>query len=65
MLGRAVDNGFFCYPAMLRDPWLDGLRARAEFMALMRKALHQHQEATAAFIAGGGGSLLGIQAEVY
>jgi hypothetical protein len=50
---------------MLRDPWLDGLRARAEFMALMRKAQNQHQEATAAFIAGGGGSLLGIQAEVY
>lgn len=65
MLGRAVTNGFFCYPAMLRDPWLDGLRARPEFMALMRKAQHQHQEAAAAFIAGGGAGLLGIQAEVY
>jgi len=65
MLGRAVDNGFFCYPAMLRDPWLDGLRARTEFMTLMRKAQHRYQEAAAAFIAGDGSALLGIQAEVY
>jgi len=65
MLGRAVENGFFCYPAMLRDPWLDGLRARTEFMTLMRRAQHRYQEAAAAFTAGDGSGLLGIQAEVY
>jgi len=65
MLGRAVENGFFCYPAMLRDPWLDGLRARTEFMTLMRRAQHRYQEAAAAFAAGDGSGLLGIQAEVY
>ncbi len=65
MLGRAVENGFFCYPAMLRDPWLDGLRARTEFMTLMRRAQHRYQEAAAAFAAGDGSGLLGIQGEVY
>src|SRR5438094_9995956 len=27
-LWRAIDNGFFCHQAMLRDRWLDGKRDR-------------------------------------
>ncbi len=63
MLARAVNNGFFCYPAMVQDPWLDGSRTRPEFTALLREAHQLHREAAAAFLASGGDSLLGIGAE--
>src|SRR6202158_3408331 len=33
MLSRAIDNGFFCHQAMLRDPWLDSRRGRTAFEA--------------------------------
>jgi serine/threonine protein kinase len=65
MLSRAIDNGFFCHPAMLLDPWLDSLRARREFTGLMSKAHQQHRDASTAFVAGGGASLLGIHSEGY
>jgi len=65
MLSRAVDNGFFCHQAMLRDPWLDSLRTRTEFTALLSKAHQLHREALTAFVAGGGASLLGIHSEGY
>jgi hypothetical protein len=65
MLSRAIDNGFFCHPAMLRDPWLDSLRARTEFTGLMSKAHQMHREASTAFLAGSGASLLGIHSEGY
>ncbi|HEX2715591.1 MAG TPA: hypothetical protein VHM88_25700, partial [Candidatus Acidoferrales bacterium] len=63
VLSRAIDNGFFCYPAMIRDPWLDPLRGRGEFTDLLRKAQQLHREAVRSFLARGGDSLLGIQAE--
>jgi len=63
MLSRAIDNGFFCHQTMLRDPWLDALRGRSEFTALLNKALQQHGEALTAFLAGGGALLLGIHSE--
>jgi hypothetical protein len=50
---------------MLRDPWLDALRGRNEFTALLNKALQLHREALTAFLAGGGASLLGIHSEGY
>jgi TolB-like protein len=65
MLCRAVDNGFFCHQAMLRDPWLDSLRARTEFTNVMNKAHRLQREASTAFVAGGGASLLGIHTEGY
>jgi serine/threonine protein kinase len=65
MLSRAVDNGFFCHQAMLRDPWLDSLRTRTEFTALLSKAHQLHREALTAFVTGGGASLLGIHSEGY
>lgn len=65
MLTRAVDNGFFCYPAMVRDPWLDGMRANPQFTALIRRSQQLHRAAESAFLAGGGDSLLGIRAEAY
>jgi len=65
VLSRAIDNGFFCHQAMLRDPWLDSLRTRTEFTALLNKAHQLHREALTAFLAGGGASLLGIHSEGY
>ena len=63
VLSRAIDNGFFCYPAMVRDPWLDPLRGRVEFADLLRKAQQLHREAVRSFLSRAGDSLLGIQAE--
>jgi hypothetical protein len=65
MLGRTIDNGFFCYPAMVRDPWLDGLRAHTEFTGLLRRSHQRHREAASAFLAAGGDSLLGIHSDAY
>jgi serine/threonine protein kinase/tetratricopeptide (TPR) repeat protein len=63
-LARAVDHGFFCYTAMVNDPWLDSLRARPEFTALLRKAQQLQRQASATFLAAGGDSLLGVRPEV-
>ena len=46
---RVVAGGFFCFPAMARDPWLDSLRRKPAFTRLLRQAEAQHQEASAAF----------------
>ena len=63
MLSRAIQNGFFCYPAFVRDPWLDSLRGRPEFVDLLRKAQESHREALLLFMELGGDSLLGMQTE--
>ena len=64
MMSRAIDRGFFCYPAMLRDPWLDSLRGLTEFSDLLRKAQELHREAVQAFFVLGGDALLGARKEV-
>ncbi len=64
MFSRAIDKGFFCYPAMLRDPWLDSLRGLNEFTDLLRKAQELHREAVQAFFALGGDAVLGAQKEI-
>jgi TolB-like protein/tRNA A-37 threonylcarbamoyl transferase component Bud32/tetratricopeptide (TPR) repeat protein len=61
MLRRSVDNGFYCYSAMVSDPWLDSLRGLPEFNAILRKAHDQNLEAYKVFLAGGGDTLLGIR----
>lgn len=65
MLSRAIDHGFFCHQAMVRDPWLDALRARPEFTELLRKARQLQLEASAGFLAGNGPGLLGMRSEGY
>jgi TolB-like protein/predicted Ser/Thr protein kinase len=64
-LAHSIDSGFFCYPAMVRDPWLDPLRSRPEFTAILRKCQQLHREASAAFLSFGGDKLLGLPAENY
>jgi serine/threonine protein kinase/tetratricopeptide (TPR) repeat protein len=56
----AVDNGFFCAPAMARDPWLDSLRGRPEFAAIMRRAEARHRDAIVTFMSAEGDRVLGL-----
>jgi tetratricopeptide (TPR) repeat protein len=64
-LAKAINRGFFCYPAMVRDPWLDSIRARSEFTALLHQTQQLQREAAAAFLAGGGDSLLGLRSDAF
>lgn len=57
---RVVAGGFFCVPAMARDPWLDSLRKKEVFVKLLRRAEAKHQEALAAFDRLGGDKVLGM-----
>lgn len=56
----AVDNGFFCAPAMARDPWLDPLRSMPEFSSIVRRAEARHRDAVVAFLTAEGDRLLGL-----
>jgi TolB-like protein len=56
----AVDNGFFCAPAMARDPWLDPIRARPEFSSIVRRAEARHRDAVVTFLSAQGDRLLGL-----
>jgi tetratricopeptide (TPR) repeat protein len=59
-LERVVSSGFFCFPAMARDPWLDSLRKKPAFTKLLRRAEARHQEAVTAFERLGGDKVLGV-----
>jgi len=63
MLRRGVEHGFHCYPALVRDPWLDGLRGKPEFSNLLHEAHELHLEALQTFLANGGDELLGLRVE--
>jgi serine/threonine protein kinase len=56
----AVDNGFFCSPAMARDPWLDPVRGVPQFSAIVRRAEARHRDAVVAFLSAEGDRLLGL-----
>jgi DNA-binding winged helix-turn-helix (wHTH) protein len=49
LLGRVVAGGFFCYPAMLRDPWLESVRKKPQFAHLLEKVERQHRLAESEF----------------
>ena len=60
LVGRAVEHGFFCYPAIARDPWLDSLRGDAGFVAVLREAETRHRGAQLTFAHAGGDRVLGL-----
>jgi TolB-like protein len=60
LLTRVVDGGFFCFPAFSTDPWLDPLRKKPAFSALLAKAEAQHHEAAGMFTRLGGDHTLGV-----
>jgi DNA-binding winged helix-turn-helix (wHTH) protein/tetratricopeptide (TPR) repeat protein len=57
---RVVAGGFFCFPSMEHDPWLDPLRKKPAFTKLLRQAEAHHDEALTAFTRRGGERVLGI-----
>ena len=42
VLRRSIENGFFCYPYLLTDPLLDGIRGESEFTRLLTLARERH-----------------------
>ena len=60
LLERVVASGYFCFPTMARDPWLDSLRKKPPFTRLLRQAEALHREALAAFDRLGGQQVLGV-----
>jgi len=61
---RVVAGGFFCYPAMLSDPWLEPVRKTSQFKKLLERAEHQHQMAQREFARLEGDRVLGIGSRV-
>jgi serine/threonine protein kinase/tetratricopeptide (TPR) repeat protein len=61
-LQRAVEVGFFSYPTLRSDPWLDSLRAERRFVELIAAAAERHQRARNLFESHRGASLLGLRA---
>ena len=59
LLQQVVVDGFFCYPVMERDPWLDPVRMKPAFTKLMHSAEAQHRKASDAFALLEGASVLG------
>jgi DNA-binding winged helix-turn-helix (wHTH) protein/tetratricopeptide (TPR) repeat protein len=60
LLERVVKGGYFCYPAMARDTWLDPLRKKPEFKKLLARAEAQHRDAIGAFKRLSGEKMLGV-----
>jgi DNA-binding winged helix-turn-helix (wHTH) protein len=56
-LSDVVHDGFFCYPAFVSDPWLDGLRHLQPFRELLETAQSRHESAREAFRGAGGDDL--------
>ena len=62
ILRRAVEGGYFCYPAMAADPWLDTLRTQPAFHDVLARARAGCNAAASAFVAAGGPAVLGVAA---
>ena len=59
MLHRIADSAYLPPAVLGRDPWLDPLRGRADFEAVVVLAAQRHRESVAAYDAAGGRELLG------
>jgi hypothetical protein len=56
VLSRAVQRGFYCYAAMVRDPWLHGPRGKPECSEILRRAQELHVIARRTFVEKAGES---------
>jgi hypothetical protein len=59
LLEQATGAGFFCYPLLASDEWLDSARDLPRFVAVLRRAEEEHELAVNAFAAAGGERILG------
>jgi tetratricopeptide (TPR) repeat protein len=59
VLQGATSAGFYCYPVIASDEWLEPIRHRPEFEEVLRLVKNEHQLAAAAFAAANGNRLLG------
>jgi serine/threonine-protein kinase len=48
-LRKSIENGFFCYPYMARDPLLQNLQSDPEFQKVLRLAQQRHEVFKARF----------------
>ena len=60
-LRRAVDGGFFCYPAFRTDTWFEKLRGHEAFELSMQRAKERHLQAIAAFKGANGERIVGVR----
>lgn len=60
LLERVVGGGFFCYPAISSDPWLNPVRKKPRFAKLLRRVEQQHHAAAKEFTRLEGDRILGI-----
>jgi len=60
LLDPVVKDGFFCLPALTRDPWLESLRGTDEFAAVLHQAESRHRQAVISFLTAEGDRVLGI-----
>jgi hypothetical protein len=59
MFADVVDRGYFPYETLRRNPWLEPLRGRTDFLEMLAKAEQRHLQARTAFVHAGGEALLG------
>lgn len=57
-LRAAIDGGYFCYPALEGDPWLDSVRGAPAFAAVLDTARARHESTVLAFTEADGQPLL-------
>jgi tetratricopeptide (TPR) repeat protein len=57
-IARVLDAGFICYPALIHDPWLEGLRAGGGLAQLTNTARAHHVRARETFLDADGERLL-------
>ena len=60
ILSHVVDDGFFCLPALTRDPWLDPIRQLPAFTEIVRRAETRHRRAIISFLSAEGDRVLGV-----
>ena len=60
ILSHVVDDGFFCLPALTRDPWLDAVRALPAFTDIVSRAETRHRRAIISFLSAEGDRVLGV-----
>jgi tetratricopeptide (TPR) repeat protein len=63
LLCQAVERGFFSWPTLVSDSWLDPLRRHPDFTRILKAAKRKHEIARAAFDRCGGNLLLDVPSE--